>query len=83
MFLWPDIEAEGRALPGHVLSNLAGSEKGFHLVTYGQSERHARVFDRAAEGFLISEYLGHAGHYSVSMCVTRSGDEIGRWQWIY
>ena len=55
MSLWPDIEADSRGLPGHVLSDLARSGKHFHPVTYGQSD------DCAAEGFLISEYLGHAG----------------------
>ena len=44
-----------RGLPGHVLSIFARSRKGFHPVTYGQSD------DCAAGGFLISEYLGHAG----------------------
>ena len=62
MFLWPDIEAEGRELTGHFLSILSRSEEGFHLVTYWQFEWHARVSDRAAEGFLISDYLGHAGN---------------------
>lgn len=78
VFLWPDIEADNRALPGHVLSNLARSEKGFHLVTYGQSERHARIFDCA-----YLQAPGSRGHHSVSMCVTRPGDEVGRWQLIY
>ena len=41
---------------------LQGLKKAFILLRIGQLERHARVSDRAAERFLISDYLGHAGN---------------------
>ena len=37
VFLWPDIEPEYRALPGHVLLKFAKEERGFHPFMYKDS----------------------------------------------